>query len=451
MLIDPGSFLCNTRAFGDAVALLDRESGRVVRYAGLRDYLVGCLAGVPMEKHRPFATWERPTFEHASLLLALLAAGSVVAPLGFRLPHREAVARAEGIGAQGLARLREGIASKRALDAGAPGTILFTSGSSGSPRALWHDLSSHLHNAAGAFERIPLEPGCGWLLSLPLHHVSGFAVLIRCLAVGATVVFPESSAPLEKQVDDPAVTHLSVVALQLRGLLEARVPLERLRAVLAGGGPVDAVLVADAVRAGVPLHITYGMTEAGSQIATTERLLFAPPRIHAGTPLPGREVRISPAGEIQVRGAILAKGVIGSNGVTNLTEGDGWFSTADRGEFTPEGHLIVLGRSDRMIVSGGENIHPEALEQILIGVPGVRRVVVVGVDSPRYGRRPVAFVSGEAKERLLRARLEECVEKFAVPDVFFPWPEGVPETTGKLDFRMLEGLAAEQIRQAARH
>lgn len=94
-----------------------------------------------------------------------------------------------------------------------------------------------------------------------------------------------------------------------------------------------------------------------------------------------------------------------------------------------------------MIVSGGENIHPEAVEILLAEAPGVERAVVVGVPSEEFGMRPVAFVAGDFSGEGLRDFLRGRVEAFAVPDHFLKWPASFDEGLAKLDFRALERLA----------
>jgi O-succinylbenzoic acid--CoA ligase len=407
--MNPSSSLFDFARFGDAPALIDRAGGRVVRYSELEF----SASDFP----KLFTTCERPTFDHAVRLLAALKQSCVVAPISFRLPEDEARRRSESLG-------------NRLLDG--PGTILFTSGSSGKPRGIWHSLDAHIANARGAAGLMPLQPGDGWLLSLPMHHVSGFSILIRCLLSGAAVVFPDRALPLEKQVSDPAVTHLSVVSTQLLRLLDAGADLSGLKAVLAGGGPFPEKLIARAIQSGAPIHLTYGMTEAASQIATSGRLVQVPSPLHCGRPLADREVRISDEGMIQIRGPMVSPDVL---------DGEGWFSTGDLGRFDSGGNLVILGRLDRMFISGGENIQPEAIEVLLSGVPGIERVAVVGVPDADFGMRPVAFVCGEFREAELRDFLRSRLEAFAVPGKFFDWPDGVDAGAAKVDYRALERLA----------
>ncbi|MFM8365816.1 MAG: AMP-binding protein [Verrucomicrobiota bacterium] len=408
--MNPSSSLFDFSRFGDAPAFIDRASGRVMSYSELEfsDAIFPQIV----------TTRDRSTFDHALHLISALRAGRIVAPISFRLPETEAKRRIDR-----LAKLQHV----------GPGTILFTSGSSGDARAIWHPLDAHIANARGAAELMPLQPGDGWLLSLPLHHVSGFSILIRCLLSGAAVVFPDPALPLERQISDPAVTHVSVVSTQLLQLLENGSDLSRLRAVLAGGGPFPESLIDHSIQSGAPIHLTYGMTETASQITTTRRLTQTSSPPHCGLPLPGREVRISNEGMIEVRGPVVSP---------DLVDSEGWFSTGDLGRFDDDANLVILGRRDRMFISGGENIQPEPIEGLLTQIPGVRRAVVVPRKDARFGERPVAFVSGDFDPADLKNRLAAKLESFAIPDLFLSWPEEIPDDVPKLDFALFKRLAA---------
>jgi O-succinylbenzoic acid--CoA ligase len=193
--------------------------------------------------------------------------------------------------------------------------------------------------------------------------------------------------------------------------------------------------------AGVPLHLTYGMTETASQIATSARLRSLEADVSAGKVLPGREVRISPGGEIQVRGEVLPRGILTAQGLQPATDAEGWFSTGDAGRFDSSQNLIISGRLNRMFISGGENICPESIEGLLMSFPEVRRAVVVGIPDQEFGARPVAFIAGEADAGSLRAFLRSRMEGFAVPDLFLPWPTDVPEDDAKVHFDLFNRLA----------
>ena len=446
--MNPSSFFSDLARFGNEPALIDRASGRVIRFSELEQSLPVTPAGV-------VATWAPTSLDHLLVLLGALRRGALVAPISFRLPKAEAIDRARHLGAKDL-WTQEGSACQSRIDLAAdaapvltsrtllhemhsPGTLLQTSGSSGHPRVVFNDLAAHIANAEASAHRLPLEPGCGWLLQLPLNHVSGFSIPIRCLLSGSAVVFSDS----ENATEDEAVTHLSLVPTQLQRLLDSGAPLHRLQAVLIGGGPISNALVDRAIGAGVPLHLTYGMTESASQICATDRLLETPTPLHAGAPLPGREVRISQDGEIQIRGLILAKKFLGSEGLwEDLADADGWFGTGDLGAFTAEGNLVIQGRRDRLIISGGENIQPELIEAALLEIPGIRRAVVVGKSHPEFGERPVAFLAGDFETSEVRQFLARRFERFAIPEEFHPWPSSIGEDVPKPEFAFFKRLAA---------
>jgi O-succinylbenzoic acid--CoA ligase len=435
--MNPDLFFSDLARFGDEPALIDRTSGRVIRYSELEQSLSVTPGGV-------VATWAKTSLDHLLVFLGALQRGALVAPISHRLPREEAIRRAQNLGSTVFYSRSVGVPPtfEQLPSAGGtpalleqPGTLIHTSGSSGHPRVVYHDLAAHIANAEGSAHRLPLEPGCGWLLQLPLNHVSGFSIAIRCLLSGAAVVFSDS--------EYEAVTHLSLVPTQLQRLLDSGAPLHRLRAVLVGGGPISSTLVERAICSGVPLHLTYGMTESASQICTTERLVETPNPLHAGAPLLGREVRISQDGVIQIRGPILAKKSLGPEGLwEDLADAEGWFSTGDLGAFTAEGNLVIHGRRDRLIISGGENIQPETIEAALLEISGIRRAVVVGKSHPEFGERPVAFLAGDFETSEVRQFLSRRLERFAIPEEFHPWPIALGEDLAKLDFGFFKRLAA---------
>jgi len=306
-------------------------------------------------------------------------------------------------------------------------TIVFTSGSTGPPKAVLHSWSNHLYSAKGSNANLPLRPGDRWLLSLPVYHVGGLAILVRCALAGAAVILPDTERSLQWTLKHRCVTHLSCVATQLRRLMAASEgPPDGLRGLLLGGGPLPNGLVARANGHGWPVLTSYGCTEMASQVTTTAA--GAPPSElrTAGRRLPHRNVCIGTDGEILVKGPTLCSGYVEGRELRDPRNSDGWFPTGDRGRLDARGNLHVLGRMDNMFVSGGENIQPEEIEHCLEGLDGVERAVVVPVSDEEYGRRPVAFVRGErAKDGLaLQDALARALPAFKIPDEFYPLPAG---------------------------
>ena len=276
------------------------------------------------------------------------------------------------------------------IDEHAIAVILFTSGSTKQPKAVAHSIATLRASAQASQKNIPLQPTHRWLLSLSMWHIGGLAISFRCLLAGATMVVSPPELSLGTCIQKYAITHLSLVSVQLDRLLDEKQELPSLRALLLGGGPIPASLVEKAKH--LPLHTTYGMTELASQLCTT------PPNPQpelwntAGYPLEGWEVRIDDDGQICARGAPLFLGYVHPDGLHTPFDTNGWFSTGDKGHINPHGQLVVLGRMDQMFISGGENIHPEEIERLLCAAPTISCALVVPIPHPQWGKRTVAFV-----------------------------------------------------------
>ena len=380
--------------------------------------------------------------EAVVLLLAAIRAGAVACPIPMRLPEATTAERCRSLGVALTVSDRPfgtAVAARDLIERGphenpdnappfsedAPATIVFTSGSSGAARPALHTYGNHYFSALGAQDNMPLACGDRWLLSLPLWHVGGLAILFRCLLAAATMVLPDPADSVAESVWK--VTHASMVSTQLRGLLREAEPGAAYpeKALLLGGGAVPPVLIDEAVRRGMPVHTSYGLTEMASQVTTT-RPGAAPEALRtSGRVLPWRELRCDKGGQIMVRGRTRFAGYVEGDQLARPFDEEGWFATGDMGRLDASGRLIVRGRMDHLLVSGGENILPEEIEAVLVGVEGVERVVVVGVADEEYGQRPVAFVEtvdGEIDASRLRTAVEAVLPRFMTPDAFYPWP-----------------------------
>lgn len=281
-------------------------------------------------------------------------------------------------------------------------TIIATSGTSGRPRAVALSLENHLACARGAARRMALSADDRWLASLSLAHVGGVAMVVRAAVTRARLVLRGDFAAdrFQRMVDRGRVTHASLVPTMLRRVVESRrdgaFPTS-LRGVLIGGDATDRRLVASALALELPVHLTYGMTEAASQVATgTPELAGRKPEA-VGPPLPGVDVRIGDGGEIQVSGPTVAREILPGGRPQDRFE-EGWLRTGDAGRLDAEGHLHVTGRLSARIVTGGVTVDPAAIEAVLLRHPAVREAVVVGLPDAEWGERVAALVaaSGEA-------------------------------------------------------
>jgi O-succinylbenzoic acid--CoA ligase len=285
-----------------------------------------------------------------------------------------------------------------------PAALVPTSGSTGTPKLVVLSRRAFLASAKASAKNLGFLPDDRWLLSLSLAHIGGLSILTRCLLARRTVVLLEDTSlsrpgaqELARTIDAQRVTLLSLVPAQLSQLLDLEPvwnPPDFLRAALVGGAPAPPALLERAAERGWPVLTTYGLTEACSQVATQGYGTVNRGDQGCGYPLPGVEVRVL-NGSIQVRGPTLFSGYyVGQNQADTsiqavdpgeLTEGQ-WFETSDLGELDSLGRLWVHGRSDDVIVTGGEKFHPAEVERFLEQHPAVRRACVFGIPDPTWGQ-----------------------------------------------------------------
>jgi len=318
-------------------------------------------------------------------LLALWRIGETPAPLNPLLTETERAAAAD--------TLRSTSADEQ--------VVLWTSGTAGRSRGVVLSFAALEASAAASRERLGLSTDDAWLVSLSPSHVGGLALITRSLLMGCRLVvsgrFDAARAwngILGGDGPDLRPTHVSVVPTQLLRLLEAAgetPPPPSLRCVLVGGAGTPAGLLGRGLAAGWPLALTYGLTEATSQVATSPpRATRAKPG-SVGKPLRGVEVRLAHDGEILVRGATLASRYVGA-GAGELVDAQGWHHTGDVGRLDEDGDLWVTGRRIDRIVSGGVTVDAFEVEEALRSHPEVADACVVGVPDPTWGERVAAWI-----------------------------------------------------------
>jgi long-subunit acyl-CoA synthetase (AMP-forming) len=288
--------------------------------------------------------------------------------------------------------LNKGISKKNIESIAIPiesGILFWTSGTSSKPKEALLSFSNFYFNGLASHENIPFCQDDRWLLSLPIEHVGGLSIVFRALIHGGTVVLAN---PGEDFLPEET-THLSFVATQLYRYLKKPTPLPNLKALLLGGSAMPWELVEKSIELGLKIHKSYGMTEMASQIATTKSQNTEELR-SSGPLLSQAQVKVE-EGQIFVRGPCLFSGYLQSQGVIKPFDGEGWFKTNDRGEWTKEGYLNVLGRSDRVFISAGENIQPEFIERALLDYPGILKARVIPEKNEEFGFCPLAFISQE--------------------------------------------------------
>jgi len=262
-----------------------------------------------------------------------------------------------------------------------------TSGSSGSTRLVRLSAQNVAAAIRSSQERLGNSADDSWLLCLPLHHVAGLSVVWRTMAAGGAVVaLPRFEAGLAASALSERAIVASFVPTMLRRVLEKGHRFDSVRWVLVGGAATGSGLIGRGADAGLQVLASYGMSETASQVATV-----APGEVRAsigtvGRPLAGMAVELADDGEILVDGHAVFVGYVGEE------DRSGPHHTGDLGSIDGEGKLIVHGRRDDAITSGGETVHPATVEAALEEHPAVEAAVVFGVADDDWGERVVAVV-----------------------------------------------------------
>jgi o-succinylbenzoate---CoA ligase len=344
-------------------------------------------------------------------LLELLAAaldgnGPAIAPLDARLPPARLDALVEALapdrveGPDGVTTVRSG--QKKGVAEGTA-VVVATSGSTGVPKGVELSGAALTYSARASLARIGAQPGERWLCCLPGTYVAGIQVLVRSLVGGTDPVLAEHADP--ETVAASGCAHVSLVPTQLRRLLDVDMsPLAGFRSVLLGGAAAPPGLLDAARAAGVPVVTTYGMTETCGGC------------VYDGIPLDGVQVRIGDDDRIWLAGPVLFSGYRGGP----PAPADGWFKTGDLGRVESEGRLVVRGRADDVINTGGALVVPGEVAAALLTCPGVRDVAVLGQPDPEWGERVVAVVAAADPAdpptlELLRLHVKERLPRYAAP------------------------------------
>jgi acyl-CoA synthetase (AMP-forming)/AMP-acid ligase II len=314
-------------------------------------------------------------------------------------------------------------------------TVILTSGTTGTPKGARLARPGGLEPLAQLLKVVPIHAGSAYLIPAPIFHAHGYGQLVLGSSLGCTVVLlrrfePERTLAL---IEEHRINSLAAVPVMLKRIMRLppetrrRYDTSSLRAVVCSGSALEPRLARSFMdEFGPVIYNLYGSTEmAWATIATPKDLLEAPGTV--GRPPPhtrveilgddGRPLPVGETGRIFVGHEMLFEGY--TDGRAGRERIEGMLTAGDLGHLDADGRLFVDAREDDMIISGGENLYPSEIEEVLRDHPDVAEVAVVGAKDPDFGERPVAFVVPKPGSTLTTAAVDsfarEKLSRFKVP------------------------------------
>ncbi len=310
--------------------------------------------------------------------------------------------------------------------------IMNTSATTGNFKSVpicWKQIEAQVQASA---QILGVQKEDNWLVVLPVFHVSGLSILFRSLYNGTrlTVLDKFQEDRVLDLINRGQITLISLVPTLLQRII-SRIKRHNLRVILLGGEFIPQALIEKCQAQNLPVYKTYGMTETMSQSATFNILQY-PEKIQAvGKPLPGVKIQIrhpdsEGIGEICLQSPMLMDGYLGLEPIS------GYFVTGDLGYLDQDGFLFVLNRRKDLIISGGENIYPKEIEDLLYKLPDVRECAVVGKADAKWGQVPVLYVVSALSSEELQEYLAQNLARYKLPRQIIHRQELPKNSAGKI-------------------
>ena len=314
--------------------------------------------------------------------------------------------------------------------------IMNTSATTGQFKSVplrWGQIRAHVQASKEVLGKTEQD---NWLMVLPLFHVSGLSILLRSLYNGTAVtILPKyDEAQVLKLIESENINMMSLVPTILTQL-EPSITHHKLRVILLGGEFIPMALIDACEKKSLPIYKTYGMTETFSQSVTFSVLDYPHKRDSVGKPLPGMQVRIDKpdadgVGEIHLTGPMVMTGYIDKEPI------DGDLNTDDIGYVDEDGFVYILNRRKDLIISGGENIYPKELEDLVYTLPSVKECAIVPLPDPKWGQVPALFVAFHDGESMIAdailSFMTKSLAKYKVPKYVKILPALPRNGTGKI-------------------
>ncbi len=330
--------------------------------------------------------------------------------------------------------------------------ILFTSGTTERSKGVLFERKNLRASFVSINSIFNFSANDKMLASLPFFHIGGLSVITRALLSGAAIILPQSlkTRELAKALKKFNPSVISLVPTMLKRLLEIEIePNSKLRIAFIGGGPAHTELIRSAISKGLPIVKVYGSTETSSMITYLDYKEFQKRPNSVGKPFPGNVIKtIDTAGnvmgtnlngEIQVTGNSVASGYFMNERDSIDQFANNSFLMSDVGYLDNEGYLFLQNRKDNLIISGGENINPLEVENVISEIPGVKETCVIGLDDNEWGKIVVGVIVKENNSAIngddVKTFLRKNLPGFKIPKRIY-FVDELPKTSlGKIQTR----------------
>ncbi|WML34047.1 o-succinylbenzoate--CoA ligase [Clostridium sp. OS1-26] len=310
--------------------------------------------------------------------------------------------------------------------------IMNTSATTGEFKSVplrWKQLYSHV---VASQKSLGVTDEDNWLVVLPMYHIGGLSILIRSLYNGTSITILEKfdEEQVIELIGNNRINMMSIVPTMLNRIID-RIDKHNLRVVLVGGEFIPNALVEKSIIKSIPIYKTYGMTETTSQSVTFSVLEYPDKIDSVGLPLEKVDIRIENPdekgiGEVLIKSPMLMDGYIGKEKIS------GYFNTEDVGYIDEDGFLYILDRRKNIIISGGENIYPKEIENVLYAHPKIHECAVVGKKDERWGQIPVLYVVSSLDKNTILEYLSNKLAKYKIPQKIIYLEELPKNASGKI-------------------
>lgn len=400
-------------------------------------------------------------FNYVCLIHALARIRAIVVPLNTRLTEAEHQQQVEQSRCEILiddahmqtinAQSTKQTLPESSIDTTATSAIVYTSGTTGTSKGVKISHDNFLWSAIASGIRLQNFSDDRWLLCMPLYHVGGLSIVWRCCLYGTAVVLnPFEPESVHRALHQHRVTLISLVPTMLYRLIDlwkSEPPPESLRCMLLGGAATPLSLIEEVLSMNLPIALTYGLTEAASQVATASPEKVRQKSGTVGPPLAFTSVSIldenhqplpaNDIGHIAVRGPMVMQGYDHQSEITQQVLKDDLLLTGDLGYLDEDGDLWMVNRREDLIITGGENVYPSEVETVLLQHPNIQEACVVGLPDEEWGQKVCAALVLVSSDKFfadeLKIFLESRLATYKQPRQYHILKEFPKTASGKIE------------------